>query len=61
MALEDAGACNVVLEAIPPPVAEAITTRINVPTIGIGAGAECSGQVLVLSDMLGMFDRFMPR
>lgn len=61
LALQDAGCFAVVLEAVPAPVAEAITARLRVPTIGIGAGAGCDGQVLVYHDMLGMFDRFTPR
>lgn len=50
-----------VLEAVPEVVATEITKRLSVPTIGIGAGPYCSGQVLVYLDALGMFDRFMPR
>lgn len=46
---------------IPEPVAAAITQRLRIPTIGIGAGAGCDGQVLVLHDLLGLFDRFTPR
>ena len=59
--LEDAGCFALVLEAIPGPVAEIITRRLTIPTIGIGAGAGCSGQVLVFHDMLGLYDRFVPR
>ncbi len=55
-ALEEAGAFAVVLETIPAPLAKMVTERIGVPTIGIGAGAECDGQVQVLHDMLGLFD-----
>lgn len=61
LALEEAGAFSVVLEAVPAPVAEAISQRLQIPTIGIGAGVGCDGQVLVYHDMLGMFDRFTPR
>lgn len=61
LALQAAGCFAVVLEAVPAPVAEAITARLRVATIGIGAGAGCNGQVLVYHDMLGMFDRFTPR
>ena len=61
LALEDAGAFSVVLEAVPAPVAEAISQRLAIPTIGIGAGAGCDGQVLVYHDLLGLFDRFTPR
>jgi len=50
-----------VLEAISEPVAGYVTKKLNIPTIGIGAGASTSGQVLVQNDMLGIFDRFMPR
>jgi 3-methyl-2-oxobutanoate hydroxymethyltransferase len=59
--LEDAGCFALVLEAIPGPVAEVITRRLTIPTIGIGAGAGCSGQVLVFHDLLGLYDRFVPR
>lgn len=57
-ALEDAGAFAVVLELIPAPLASQITTALTIPTIGIGAGPACDGQVLVLHDMLGLNDRF---
>src|SRR5436305_7588173 len=60
LALEDAGAFAVVLEAIPDAVAEAVTSRLKIPTIGIGAGPHCDGQVLVSYDMLGLFDAFVP-
>jgi 3-methyl-2-oxobutanoate hydroxymethyltransferase len=56
LALEDAGAFAVVLEAIPDAVAQTVTARLKVPTIGIGAGPHCDGQVLVSYDMLGLFD-----
>jgi 3-methyl-2-oxobutanoate hydroxymethyltransferase len=59
--LEDAGAFSVLLEAIPAPIAEKITARLKVPTVGIGAGPHCDGQVLVVHDMLGLFDRFTPK
>ena len=59
-ALEEAGAFAVVLEAIPSEVAGAVTAAIGVPTIGIGAGPACDGQILVSHDMLGLFDRFVP-
>ena len=61
LALEDAGCFSLVLEAVPARVAELITERIDIPTIGIGAGAGCDGQVLVTNDLLGLFDRFTPR
>jgi 3-methyl-2-oxobutanoate hydroxymethyltransferase len=50
-----------VLESIPARLAELISTRLSIPTIGIGAGPNCDGQVLVTHDLLGMFDRFTPR
>lgn len=58
--IEKAGAIMLILEAIPALLAERITDKIKIPTIGIGAGAKCSGQVLVLHDMLGLFERFVP-
>ena len=60
-ALEEAGAVAVVLEAIPAKLAQAITAQLSIPTIGIGAGLHCDGQVLVLYDLLGMFDEFVPK
>src|SRR4051794_12272010 len=60
LALEDAGAFAVVLESIPDAAAEAVTSRLKIPTIGIGAGPHCDGQVLVSYDMLGLFDAFVP-
>ena len=60
LALQDAGAFAVVLESIPDDVARMATQSIDVPTIGIGAGPECDGQILVSYDMLGLFDRFVP-
>ena len=60
LALENAGAFAVVLEAIPDTVAEAVTSRLKIPTIGIGAGPHCDGQVLVSYDVLGLFDSFVP-
>ena len=59
-ALEAAGCYAIVLEAVPAPVAAAITRHIDIPTIGIGAGAGCDGQVLVYHDVLGLFDRIHP-
>ena len=61
LALQDAGCMALVLECIPPPVAEEVTRALDIPTIGIGAGAACSGQVLVMHDMLGLYDRFVPK
>ena len=60
-ALEEAGAFSVVLEGIPLEAARAVTEAIAIPTIGIGAGPHCDGQVLVLPDLLGLTDRFQPR
>jgi 3-methyl-2-oxobutanoate hydroxymethyltransferase len=60
-AVERAGAYAVVLEAIPRQLARIITSRLSVPTIGIGAGVDCDGQVLVNADLLGSYDRFTPR
>lgn len=59
--LEDAGAFAVVLETIPAPVAERVTAAVTIPTIGIGAGPHCDGQVLVCYDMLGLFEGLTPR
>lgn len=60
-ALEAAGAFSIVLEAIPREVARAVTESVSVPTIGIGAGPDCDGQVLVCYDLLGLFQGFVPR
>lgn len=60
-ALEEAGAFSIVLEAIPGEIARQITQTVGIPTIGIGAGIQCDGQVLVYQDMIGLFDRFVPR
>ena len=60
-ALEAAGCFAVVLEAVPPPVAAAITRALEVPTIGIGAGPDCDGQVLVYHDLLGLYHGRSPR
>jgi len=61
LALQDAGCYGVVLEAMPREVASFITSQLNILTIGIGAGNGCSGQVLVQQDMLGAFDKFIPK
>jgi len=61
LALEEAGCFAIVLELVPAPVAEIVSRRLRVPTIGIGAGASCDGQVLVYHDMLGLFESFQPR
>jgi len=60
-ALEEAGCFGIVLEAIPDRLADLITQRVSIPTIGIGAGNRTDGQVLVLHDVLGLFDRFTPK
>jgi 3-methyl-2-oxobutanoate hydroxymethyltransferase len=60
-ALERAGCFAIVLEAIPAPLAREVTASLQIPTIGIGAGPHCDGQVLVLYDMLGLFTEFKPR
>lgn len=60
-AIEDSGAFSIVLESLTSEVAKIITHELNIPTIGIGAGPDCDGQVLVLHDLLGLFDKFTPR
>jgi 3-methyl-2-oxobutanoate hydroxymethyltransferase len=60
-ALEEAGAFGIVLELVVPAVAEQITASLSIPTIGIGSGAGCDGQILVTPDLLGMFPWFTPR
>jgi 3-methyl-2-oxobutanoate hydroxymethyltransferase len=59
--LEEAGAFMIVLECIPDQVASKITNELNIPTIGIGAGKYCDGQVLVYHDLVGLFERFTPK
>ncbi len=61
IALEQAGCFALVLEAVPAPVATRISDELEIPTIGIGSGAACDGQVLVLHDLLGLYDRPSPR
>jgi 3-methyl-2-oxobutanoate hydroxymethyltransferase len=61
LALQEAGCFSIVLEAVPAPIAARITELLDVPTIGIGAGASCDGQVLVWHDMLGMYSGAVPR
>ena len=61
LALEAAGAYAVVLELVPAPLSQLISQRLTIPTIGIGAGAGCDGQVQVLHDMLGLFTDFVPK
>ena len=60
-ALEAAGAFAIVLEAVPTELAKTITEQLTIPTIGIGAGPHCDGQILVLYDLLGLFDEFVPK
>ena len=60
-AVQDAGAFSVVLEAMPASLAREIHDMLHIPTIGIGAGPDCDGQVLVIHDILGLFDRFTPK
>ncbi len=60
-AVEKAGAFAVVLECVPAKLAEIVTKELNISTIGIGAGAQCDGQVLVYQDMIGMFSGFTPK
>jgi 3-methyl-2-oxobutanoate hydroxymethyltransferase len=60
-ALEQAGAFALVLEAVPRSVAKLVTESVGIPTIGIGAGPDCDGQVLVCYDFLGLFQGFVPR
>lgn len=59
--IEEAGAFSIVVECVPEPVTRLITEKLSIPVIGIGAGAYCDGQVLVIQDLLGMFDRFVPK
>lgn len=60
-ALEDAGCFSIVIEAVPSPIAKMVTEAISIPTIGIGAGIDCDGQVLVIHDLIGLFERFTPK
>lgn len=59
--LQDAGCFSIVLESVLPEVAKEITASVRIPTIGIGAGPDCDGQVLVISDMIGLFEDFRPK
>jgi len=61
LALEKAGCFGIVLECVPDKLAKLITEKLSIPTIGIGAGPYCDGQVLVTNDMIGLFDRFTPK
>lgn len=60
-AVEDSGAYAIVLEGIPAGAAGAVTEELSIPTIGIGAGPQCDGQVLVYNDLLGIYDKFIPK
>lgn len=60
-ALDDAGVFSIVLEAVPEPLSKLITEKVSVPTIGIGAGKYCDGQVQVISDLLGLYTDFVPK
>ena len=60
-ALEQAGAFSIVLESVPAPLSKLITEKVSVPTIGIGAGPDCDGQVQVVSDLLGLYTDFVPK
>jgi len=60
-ALEDAGVFSMILEAVPAPLGKLVTKTVNVPVIGIGAGVDVDGQVLVTHDMIGLFDKFVPK
>ncbi len=61
LAAQEAGAFSVLLECIPAPLAEEITQTLRVPTIGIGAGPACDGQVLVINDLLGLTSGYVPK
>lgn len=61
LALQEAGAFAITLEAVPAEVAALVTERLSIPTLGIGAGARCDGQVLVLHDVLGLYGSFAPK
>ena len=61
LSLEEAGCFSIVLESIPTRLGKLVSERLEIPTIGIGAGLDCDGQVLVTHDLIGMFDRFTPR
>jgi len=59
--LQEAGCCAIVLECVPAKLAKIVSEKLVIPTIGIGAGADCDGQVLVIQDMLGMYSDFVPK
>ena len=60
-ALEDAGVFSMILEAVPAPLGKLVAEAVKVPVIGIGAGPDVDGQVLVTHDMIGLFDKFVPK
>ena len=60
-ALEDAGVFSIILEAVPAPLGKLVANAVKVPIIGIGAGPDVDGQVLVFHDVVGLFDRFVPK
>ena len=60
-ALEDAGVFSIILEAVPAPLGKLVAECVSVPVIGIGAGPDVDGQVLVIHDVVGLFDRFVPK
>ena len=60
-ALEDAGVFSMILEAVPAPLGQLVAEAVSVPVIGIGAGPDVDGQVLVFHDVVGLFDRFVPK
>ena len=60
-ALEEAGVFSMILEAVPAPLGKLVAEAVNVPVIGIGAGPDVDGQVLVTHDMIGLFDKFVPK
>ena len=61
LAVQEAGCFSVVVEAVPDRIAALITERLSIPTIGIGAGLQCDGQILIFHDLIGMFDAFTPK
>lgn len=61
LALEEAGAWSLIIEAVPEEVSRLITQKVSIPTIGIGGGRYCDGQVLVFHDMFGLFEKFLPK
>ncbi len=61
IAIEDAGVFSIILEAVPAPLGKIIAESVNIPVIGIGAGSDVDGQVLVTHDMIGLFDKFIPK